>query len=284
MTSEPSDRLTSFRAEAIERGVPAEDVDRWTTLARPCATMTLRGDGPVVGRFGGPLLLPADVPDQPHPLVASVDLAALPADVTDLPLPPDGLLLLFAWPEDETCYGDAGSVVHVPAGTPVVERDGNAWNGSGFEEYEEMFGRFPEGPLRLTADVSLPHHHLVELAEAPWVESLPGHPHAEKLTSAWDRTPSSSDFRGSLQLGGYSAEEVVDVDPVTGVVSDALRASDAGKVDGPVSSDVADWVLLADWHTDIEGWEGASVHWAVQRDDLAARRFDRVFVTCCWNP
>ncbi|WP_199443757.1 DUF1963 domain-containing protein [Umezawaea beigongshangensis] len=276
MTSEPLDRLTSFRAEAIERGVPAEDVDRWITLARPCATMTVEGDGPVVGRFGGPLLLPADVPDQPHPLVASVDLAALPADVTDLPLPADGHLLLFALPEADNWYGDVGSAVHVPAGTAVVERDGNAGNDP--EEYQ-----YPQGPLRLTVDVSLPYHHAVTLPGGSNTETLPGHPRAEELAEIWDGT-ATVEFWGSLQLGGYSTEEAVYTDPVEDVVSNALRALEAGKVDGPVSSDVADWVLLADWHTDIEGWEGASVHWAVQRDDLAARRFDRVFVTRYWNP
>jgi hypothetical protein len=47
---------------------------------------------------------------------------------------------------------------------------------------------------------------------------------------------------------------------------------------------VADWVLLADWYTGIERWEGATVHWSIQRDDLAARRFDRAVTTVFWNP
>ncbi|CAM5689886.1 hypothetical protein [Streptomyces griseomycini] len=47
------------------------------------------GDGPVVGRFGGPAPLPAGFPDLPERtcLTASPDLVALPADATALPLP-----------------------------------------------------------------------------------------------------------------------------------------------------------------------------------------------------
>ncbi|MBP2338862.1 hypothetical protein JOF41_005040 [Saccharothrix coeruleofusca] len=30
--------------------------------------------------------------------------------------------------------------------------------------------------------------------------------------------------------------------------------------------------------------EEATVHWAIQRDDLAARRFDRTFASLYWNP
>ena len=90
MTPEMRDRLSRFRGEAIARGIPTDDVERWLATARPCATLTRDGDGPVVGRFGGPLLLPADTPDPATPFVASIELAALPSDMTDLPLPCDG--------------------------------------------------------------------------------------------------------------------------------------------------------------------------------------------------
>ncbi|WP_208630183.1 hypothetical protein, partial [Amycolatopsis kentuckyensis] len=77
----------SFRDLAAAQGFPAEDVERWAALARPCARLAPDGDGPVAGRFGGPLLLSADVPDPAHPYVATLDFSALPAGVTDLPLP-----------------------------------------------------------------------------------------------------------------------------------------------------------------------------------------------------
>ncbi|MFJ8715384.1 hypothetical protein ACIRD9_19700 [Streptomyces violaceus] len=70
MTPEVWDLLRPFRDEAIARDIPVDDVERWLGTARPCAALTRDGGGPVVGRFGGPLLLPADVPDPAYPFVA----------------------------------------------------------------------------------------------------------------------------------------------------------------------------------------------------------------------
>jgi hypothetical protein len=276
MIEELRDRLTPFRDEALARGIPADDVERWTTLARPCATLTLDGDGPVVGRFGGPLLLPADAPDPAHPFVASIDLAALPADATDLPLPPDGHLLLFAELEHEYDPAERGSAVHVAAGTAVVEREGKD---TGDAEY-------PEGPLRLRIDVSLPHHHAVEAPGGSKYGPLPGHPRTEELVEAWESTHDDIAPWGAVQIGGYAAEEAMFTDPVADAVSDAVNSVAEGRWAGPVSDDPADWVLLADWDAgvDVAGWEGAVVHWVIQREDLVARRFDRVFTTFFWNP
>ncbi|MCQ0014811.1 DUF1963 domain-containing protein [Actinomadura madurae] len=124
--------LQRFRSEALGRGIPSADVERWLGLARPCADLSPEEDGPVVGRLGGPVLLPPDVPvpaddftsmgrsyQMPYHLIADVDLAALPADATDLPMPPDGRLLLFAIPGLD---GATGAAVYVPAGTAVEER------------------------------------------------------------------------------------------------------------------------------------------------------------------
>ncbi|WP_223190643.1 DUF1963 domain-containing protein [Nonomuraea terrae] len=69
-------------------------------------------DGPVVGHFGGPLMLPADVTDprRGQHLIASIDLAALPEDATGLPLPPDGRLLLFAHPDGLAAIDEYGEL------------------------------------------------------------------------------------------------------------------------------------------------------------------------------
>ncbi|MDU0291098.1 hypothetical protein, partial [Saccharothrix longispora] len=145
---------------------------------------------------------------------------------------------------------------------------------------------YPRGPLRLRIDVSLPYHEAVELPEGQGHGPLPGHPRSEDLVEAWNRTHGDIAPWGSLQLGGYSAEEAVFTDPVADAVSDAVQSVREGRWTGPVSADPADWVLLADWDAgmDVTGWEGAVVHWVVQRDDLVARRFDRVFTTFFWNP
>ncbi|MDX3325945.1 MULTISPECIES: hypothetical protein [Streptomyces] len=207
MTTAIRSRFRPFREEAEAQGVPADDVERWLATARPCATLTLSDDdtGPLVGRFGGPLLLPSDTPDPGHPFVASVDLVALPADATDLLLPSDGRLLFFAGSE------------------------------------------------------------LVEI---------------------WEDTKDLIAPSAQMQMGGYADEESVEFDPVDVAASLAAQAVDAGHWDGPVSDDVADRVLLADWYAgrDVEKREGATVHWVIQREDLAARRFERVFTTVFWNP
>ncbi|MEU6555326.1 DUF1963 domain-containing protein [Streptomyces sp. NPDC046915] len=239
-----------------------------------------------MGRFGGPLLLPADTPDPAHPFVASIDLAALPAEATDLPLPPDGHLLLFAFPETADDDETMGSVVHVPVGTAVAERDKHAWNSFDWDDYEAMFAEFPQGPLRATANVSLPYHKSVIQPGMPWGGPHPGHPRSEELVAVWESTRADIAPEGPLQIGGYADEEAIDTDPVAYAVHRAVKAAEAGRGDGPVSDDVSDWVLLADWQagTDVQGWESATVHWVIQREDLAARRFDRAFTSVFWNP
>ncbi|MFE2418247.1 DUF1963 domain-containing protein [Streptomyces hokutonensis] len=280
MTPEMWDRLRPFRDEASARDIPADDVERRLDTARPCVTLTRAEDGewqeagPVVGRFGGPLLLPPDVPDPARPFVASIDLTALRTDTTDLPLPPDGHLLLFAFPETADDYETRGSAVHVPAGTAVTERDPNAWNTFDFEDEEAMFKAFPQGPLRATAGVSLPYHHAVE------------YPRAGELVQVWNSTQDAITPQAPIQLGGYAWEEAVHTDPVAIAAYRAGKAAEAGHWPGPVSPDASDWLLLADWQAgmDVEGWESASVHWAIQREDLATGRFDRAFTSVFWNP
>ncbi|ANZ43242.1 hypothetical protein BBK82_34275 [Lentzea guizhouensis] len=277
------DQVGAFRAKAAAHGFSADEVQRWAELARPVLRLTLHGGGPVVGRFGGPLLLPADVPDPGHPYVATLDLTALSAEDAGLPLPSDGHLLLFAFPEHDSWYADVGSAVFVPAGAAVVERDRDfSWHSSE-DDYRELLDQYPQGELHATADVSLPHFCDESFSHDLWKPEWP--PYEPELVELFRTARAGTGDRGTLQVGGYASEEVVDVhDPITSVIAQARRALQKGKVTGPVSEDAADWVLLADWHTDIDGWEGATVHWAVQRDDLVARRFDRVFTTRYWNP
>ncbi|WP_063793473.1 DUF1963 domain-containing protein [Streptomyces hirsutus] len=287
MIPEVWDRLRPFRDEAMAQGIPADDVERWLTTARPCVTLQRAEDGaePVVGRFGGPLLLPVDVPTPQDPFVASIDLAALPVDGTDLPLPPDGHLLFFAWPETRD-RRPAGTVVYVPAGAAVTERDKSSWNSRGVAEYGAMFESYPQGPLRARVEASLPYHSFVALPGDPGYASLPGHPRCGELVEVWQDIQPDIAPGGPLQIGGYADEEAVEFDPVAVAASIAAKAVRRGHWDGPVSADSADWVLLADWYAGrcVEGWEGSTVHWVIQREDLAARRFGCVYTTVFWNP
>lgn len=267
--------LDRFREQALDRGVPAEDVDRWLGLARPKLRTARDGSGTVVGRLGTPLMLPPDAPtpgtvwdeDDPdnrndHQLIATLDLAAIPPEATDIPLPPDGHVLLFANVElDE--FVIPGGAVYVPAGTPVEERASSP----SYEPYEydspealdEELRR--TGDLRLIPGVGLPSCPVEE-------ETLALHPHAETLQEVWSE---QSDEGGEWQIGGYAA----DFDGY----GDPARASADPEEGGP-GSDPGDWVLLAQW----VGVPMGILYWTITREDLRARRFDRVVVQMYSNP
>ena len=285
-------RLTPFREEALGRGIPPEDVDRWIATARPSGTLVTSGDGPVAGRFGGPLLLPADTPDPWFPLLATLDCAALPKSTTGLQLPPDGRLLLFGFPEMTYYGGSAGEVVYIPKGTPVGERNTKyacvyGAEGDQFDSTDTLaiYEQFPQEELRLAPDVSLPHHFLVRSPEGgDETVTLPGHPRAWDLAEVWDETYGDIVVDGPLHIGGYASHECTETDPVTDAAADAEearrhRADAAAELPAP-----EEWTLLAQWDIGLNGREGSTLHWVIPRQDLAEHRFDRAHVSFFWNP
>ncbi|WP_052397425.1 DUF1963 domain-containing protein [Streptomyces sp. NRRL F-5123] len=246
-------------------------MDRWIGHVRPCAVLRPDGEGPVAGRFGGPLLLPAEVPDPWHPYVGYVDFAALPKDSTDLPLPPDGRLLLFAgiWELWDGC--NRGRAVYVPADAPVAERDSLTWTayeGNGIDEFREIFDHFPQGELRVAAEPDLPG------------ESPGGFPHGDRLQAVWGDVVRR---RRHLQIGGYPANSELQMETIA---SCAVEEAEQGRWGGgePVSGAGEDWVMLAFWDADVADREGTEMQWSIQRADLEARRFDRTYVTGYYNP
>ncbi|MED7923860.1 DUF1963 domain-containing protein [Nonomuraea sp. LP-02] len=268
LPEELRDLLDRFRATAAERGLPPENVERWLRTARRGAMLYPEADGPVVGRFGGPLMLPPGMPapgtsdtDDPvaHQLIATIDLAAIPEGATDLPLPSDGHLLLFAVPELGLEVELAGSAVYLPAGVPVEERRQDL----DYEPYEY------DSPEDLDAD--LRGHGELRLARAV---SLPLHSgyhdlhFRSDLARVWDEA--AAELRPArhvpLQIGGNAADHEGWGDPVRG---------SATVLEGP-----EDWVLLAQW----EGLPMATVYWTMPRQDLAELRFDRVLVQMYANP
>ncbi len=276
-------RLAPFRAEALGRGIPAEDVERWIATARPSATLVTGGDGPVAGRFGGPLLLPADAPDPWFPLLATLDCAALPEETTGLQLPLEGRLLLFGFPEMTYYGGSAGEVVYIPEGTPVEERSPK--NQCVYDDATlALCEQFPQEELRPAPDVSLPHHFLLPTADL-FDESvtLPGHPRAGDLVETWEETCGDIVVDGPLHIGGYASHECTETDPVTDAAADAEEAhrhrSDTAELPAP-----DEWTLLAQWDIGLTGREGSTLHWVIPRQDLPAHRFDRAHVSFFWNP
>ncbi|MER7180930.1 DUF1963 domain-containing protein [Streptomyces hyaluromycini] len=297
MTPELLGRLTPFREEALRRGIPLQDVERWIAAARPSGTLVTRGEGPVAGRFGGSLMLPADAPDPWYPLLATLDCAALPEAVTGLPLPADGHLLFFGFPE-MTYHGDsAGEVVYIPAGTPVEERRAKypcvyGEEGEGFDDDAlRIHEQFPQDDLRLSADVSLPYHFLVPSPEPGQEDApLPGHPRAWELAEAWTDTCDGIVVDGPLHIGGYASHECTETDPVADAAQDAERARRQRTAGAHEPVDAVElpapdqWTLLAQWDIGLTGREGATLHWVIPRQDLAERRFERAHVSFFWNP
>ncbi|QNE74079.1 DUF1963 domain-containing protein [Streptomyces finlayi] len=290
MNTELLGRLQPFRDEALRRGIPSEDIERWIATARPSGTLVTNGDGPVVGRFGGPVMLPVDTPDPWEPLLATLDCAALPEEVTGLPLPPDGHLLLFGFPEVVIAPHSTGEVVYIPAGTPVEER--KTKNPCVYGEEEDdvdedalfVYEQFPKGDLRLSADVSLPYHHLITSQETPFGAPLPGHPRSYELAKAWRDTAGGITMDGTLHIGGYGSHECVEADPVVYAAEAAARAvGPTGPGDAELSAP-EDWVLLAQWDISLDTRDSATLHWVIPLHDLAARRFERTHVSFFWNP
>jgi hypothetical protein len=264
--------LDRFREQALDKGVPADDVDRWLGLARPKLRTARDGSGPAVGRLGGPLMLPPDVPtpatvwgpdnSYEYQLIATLDLAAIPPGATDLPLPPDGHVLLFANIDLEEVLLPGGAV-YVPAGTPVEEREVSPdYEPYGYDSPEDLDDELRRtGDLRLTPGVGLPSCPVGD-------DALALHPHAETLQEVWSE---QSDEGGKWQLGGYAADFDGYGDPAPA----SAYAEEGGQGPGP-----EDWVLLAQW----VGVPMGILYWTIPRQDLEARRFDRVVVQMYANP
>ncbi|MGW1139623.1 DUF1963 domain-containing protein [Streptomyces zhihengii] len=261
MAPEIHDKLNRLREKALAAGVPAEDVERWLATARPCATLSPKADGPLVGRLGGPLMLPPGAPDPEQlgwlHLAATLDLAALPADATDLPLPADGTLVLLT---NTDALDSIGEAIRIPPGTPVEEREvireDADWFTAGLDA-------LIHGELRLRRDVSFPGHDSIIDTEA--------HPHHKALREAWWSVESEDPHRGwsLLQIGGYAWDEYGEIDPVT---------------QGEYGHDPEDPVLLAQWSPGVDNLEGAEICWSGDRGDLAAGRFDRVVTAMFFAP
>ncbi|MEU4680275.1 hypothetical protein [Micromonospora sp. NPDC023737] len=272
MAREAIEKLNRFREEAAARDIPSVDVERWLGTARRRATLSPRSNGPVVGRLGGPLMLPPDVPDPEFPLFASLDLATLPQDATNLPLPPDGRLLLFGCFEAGAWGSECplGAALYIPAGTTVEERwldFSDLGDPGSYEDVAEL-----QGALHLRYDISLPDDDdIIDAAK---------HPCAAQLREVWAEVggEGADDLSHTLHIGGYASDYSGEFDPVTSSARQAEHWTEKGQL--PRSAEPTrpeDWVLLAELHADIPGWEDAIFYWSISRQDAAARRFDRTY-------
>ncbi|MDT6982166.1 DUF1963 domain-containing protein [Streptomyces lusitanus] len=117
-----------FRAFASRHGVSSDAITRIMWHMQPSFHIYVTDEDDidpgviVVGHVGGLPELPADVEwDTAHYFVASLDLAALPKQPLDDGLPREGHLLFFAYGEYEAEDGVV-PVIHVPPGTETAVR------------------------------------------------------------------------------------------------------------------------------------------------------------------
>ncbi|MEV7154377.1 DUF1963 domain-containing protein [Streptomyces misionensis] len=246
----PAARAARFRAEAAARGIPAAQVEERIRAARPAIYLAEDGPGPLVALTGGHPPLPEGAPDPAAAFVAAVDCAALPSGATDLPLPSEGRLLFFADPDPGSGAVVADAVRYVPAGTPTAERPAGPDDGPGGYRRARLDFCFHQW--------SWPPHEEDDDEESEQIA---------ELESAWSHVVGWRP-RWRFQLGGEPT--AFNWDPVE-VARDEVPLP---------AADGDEWTLLGTWRgdDDCEELEAALFHWVIRRSDLAALRFDRVYV------
>ncbi|MFC8571108.1 DUF1963 domain-containing protein [Streptomyces sp. NPDC057245] len=246
-----------FRPRAAARGIPPHEVEAFIARIRPAVHLAVE-DGPLcVGRMGGAPMLPHDAPDPSLPFIFSIDCAALPAGATDLPMPPDGHLLFFAAVGVGGATGDAATC-YVPAGTPTGPRSS--------PEPSTMNTPYPERPLRVAGSGFSTSDGIDITEEAEEEEDVDDDEDplviAGVLGDEWGTlTEPESWVAMPIQLGGWHESDL------PGILE---------KKEGDDWVDLASWVCREDEALESVA-EFTTFIWAIRRQDLAARRFDRVY-------
>jgi Domain of unknown function (DUF1963) len=263
VTDETVDLVARFRSETAARGLPPDTVEYWIRTARPAVYLAEGGEGPLAAQFGGDPMLPDDAPEPYGDFVAAVDCALLPPNATDLPLPPGGQLLFFAVAEVMGHGVQPGRVVYVPADMPTTRRLGETGARQAYESrqlrtlWHQM--SWPNGPDGYHDDGKRleGNYMLLDQLAAAWSHVVGWRP-------GW-----------TLQIGGHP--NFMNWDPVEVACDETPGGDDSG---GSGAGDGSDWVLLASWECgeDVSELDHGLVHWVIRRRDLAALRFDRVFL------
>ncbi|MEV4620300.1 DUF1963 domain-containing protein [Asanoa sp. NPDC049573] len=285
----------AFRREAIERGIPADQVDRFAEQLR-FAIWVGGGDqgGDVVGQSGGLPQLPAGTewPSErgmPLPFVASLDCAALPK-VEKLPLPVDGSLLFFLDPEMafDACsrgYDAYARVLYVPAGTETAVRQlpSDAESPGPNPEYRLYAEVVPELPPGLEPDGEDLDDRLMVASDT--VKQLVSElTHTDGLVALVQDLWKTEMGLASLRIGGYTKRIGGSYSPEEQMARASLRARLETEPDLPRSERIRwrreeesrliqEWVPLAQFPTE------SAVHFGrflIRFDDLAAGRFDKM--------
>jgi hypothetical protein len=263
------------------RELPPAVADRWIGLLQPSFWLRAAdADEPVVGQLGGVPVLP-DGLAWPHwnshgPLtfVGEIDCGQLPSNT--LSLPHTGTLSFFVQNDLPTVRGApenlaVASVVYIPAGTPVTERDAPA-------------GIDPYGLVELTGEL----HATGPAWDSPVL--------TETLADlgGGDRTflndwPSRNAFSQGLwdlapeprhQIGGHAfpVQDAVELDAAHTQLGGTVPYGDPALI-----REARRWTPLAQFDSDdaagMRWGDCGTLYWLIRPADLAARRFEAASFT-----
>ncbi|WP_394618998.1 DUF1963 domain-containing protein [Lentzea sp. JNUCC 0626] len=289
------DRYEQFRSAAVDRGIPEDEVGRFTEHLRFAVwAWPAEGGEEIAGRMGGLPRLPIGVDwpggDFPLPFIGSVDCAALPR-AEGLDLPADGSLLFFLHHEEdmeEHPSTDYARVLHIPAGTQTQDAAPPPDHDSRTFFCESIPFLVPE--QRITARV------LPELPD--WIVDRRVQFEAETVQQLFDELKHVDQLcelvgelwpegnprhRSTFRLGGYCRNVGSSDAPHSQMSFDSVQEQQANS---GLSNDerwrlqreeeqrlVGEWLPLAQFPTQSDVYYGCFL---IKAEDLASKGFDRM--------
>ena len=262
-----------------------EDLEAIGRLARSAVVLTPSSGerGKTRSRFGGLPDLPASVPwpqykGRSQAFIAQIELSSQPPVAVQLGLPKEGLLLFF-YDAEQSTWGfdpkDAGSfaVMFLPESTPPSHRTDWPADLPDYARYQVSF-------LSSVETVTLP----------PWDSGLVQQLHLEpERLDAYQNLLdelSGGEWASRGLLGGHPDQIQNDMPLDCELVSARLYCGDASAYEDPglplFRQRAKDWRLLLQ----VPSVEDAGMMWGdsgclyywIREEDLAARRFDRVWM------
>lgn len=284
-----------LRREALKRGMPAAQVDKFADHLRFAVWLSIRDDcgGDVVGQRGGLPRLPVGTQwpsngEYPLPFIASLDCAALPK-IEKLPLPVDGSLLLFVDTAFEDLFNgyddDYVRILYVPAGTETAVATQSS---SG----PDIPAPGPERRLFAMVEPQLPNWLDPDEEDDDPLEcasdiarQLAGElTQAEELIALVHELWPAKIGLGRLCVGGYTWDIGGSDSPERQIASERLDVRLKTGLGIPPSDTwdwleeeefrvTQEWVPLVQCDTDSDFYYG---RYLISFDDLAACRFDKI--------
>jgi Domain of unknown function (DUF1963) len=278
-------------AEAGRRYFSAADAETWIGLLRPGFHLRALAPGEQVAAYlGGDPLLPPDVewPEWeghgPLSFVAAVDCGEVPTHELDIPLPTSGALLFFysdGLGDNTVAYTDPESVIH---GTRVIYVPADAETAP--RRAPEGMTPFPRLLLGGEMIATAPDNENAALIAAYGNPDDPDayceYPTTDADDSGfWDEVSAfRRDHWPHHRIGGYALPVQGSVEPEG---AHAFHPGKGEEAEAARKELAAQLLLLAQIDSDARtgmGWgDTGRLYWMIQRDNLAAGRFDKATFT-----